>query len=104
MYDTTTQQDVVNTLIYLRSLLERLPLNGLATVREEDLRLLQQARELFAQHGANYLTDCLQQLEDAIQTQQQAGVKFLQLQTALFLFERLFTRDVCREETADAID
>lgn len=104
MYDTTTQQAVVNTLIYLRSLLERLPLNGLATVREEDLRLLQQARELFAQHGANYLTDCLQQLEDAIQTQQQAGVKFLQLQTALFLFERLFTRDVCREETADAID
>lgn len=104
MYDTTTQQAVVNTLVYLRSLLERLPLNGLATVREEDLRLLQQARELFAQHGANYLTDCLQQLEDAIQTQQQAGVKFLQLQTALFLFERLFTRDVCQEEAADAID
>lgn len=100
MIDKQTNQEVVQTLIDLKNLLDRLILRGLSSVDVESVMLLSQAQQLFSQQGAAYLASCLQELVNVIAGQsgdsnKSSGKKLLQLQTALFLFERLFTQSVC---------
>ena len=97
MIHSDTQQEVIDTLVYLKSLLDRLLLRGLISVDESELTLLDQAQQLFSEQEAVYLADCLKQLSDAIYQQSDAAVACFKLQTALFLFERLFTQQVCLE-------
>lgn len=104
MIDSDTRQEVVNTLVYLKSLLDRLLLRGLSSVDESELQLLEQAKILFSSQDATYLADCLKQLSEAIHQQSDAAIACLKLQTALFLFERLFTQQVCLADIVESDD
>ena len=99
MIDEKTTQEVVRTLVDLKNLLDRLLMQGLVAVDDEALLLLRQAQSLFAEQGAGYLANRFQILIDAIDAGTAAAVPLLQLQTALFLFERLFTQSVCLNTT-----
>jgi len=97
MQESEIQKEVIQTLIDLKKLLDRMLLRGLRAVDEEDRLLLGQAKQLFLEHGAGYLVNCIGELLESVETGNNA-VSFLQMQTALFLFERLFTQSICLQE------
>ncbi|RJG37990.1 hypothetical protein [Motilimonas pumila] len=88
-------QELINTLIDLRTQLDNLIVRGLATSSAQDLRFLEQAQQLFHEHGVTNLACAIEDLLTAIDSNEHGAVRLFKLQTALFLFERLFTQSTC---------